>query len=132
MHHTHCPQRHGPYFYASAHERAVEGGAQHAYSRDGKVPVKLDEGWEIAPGDECDREVCWQHKWSSHALVFADGDIAATCICLSGSGSYGREHAERMSRNSRSYPVFKPFLVRQGAVVGATEETYDVLLRRLS
>ncbi len=92
------------------------------------MPVKIDEGWEIAPGDECDRKVCLQHSWSSHALVFADGDAAATSIRLSSSSWYGRQAWKAW----HSRVPFNHFLVRQGAVVSATDETYDVLLRRLS
>ena len=96
------------------------------------MPVKIDEGWEIAPGDECDRKVCLQHSWSSHALVFADGDFAPTSIRLDHRSSYGRQCRERRMKYDSSYPRWQPFVVRQGGMVNATEETYDVLLRLLA
>jgi len=95
--------------------------------------IKLDEGWEIAPGDDHDREVCLKHRWCSHALVFADGDFAPTSIRLSPLSSYGRQYRERMMKIMGStYPRWQPFVVRQGAMVSATEDTYDVLLRLLA
>jgi hypothetical protein len=92
----------------------------------------VDEGWEIAPGDAHDREACLKHRWCSHALVFADGDFAPTSIRLSDPSLYGRQYRERMMKTSSTYPKWQPFIARQGAMVSATEETYDILLRLLA
>jgi hypothetical protein len=92
----------------------------------------VEEGWEIAPGDYRDRKVCLEHPWCSEALVFADGDFAPTSIRSRYRHYYGRQWREKMMKQDPSYPWWQPFVVRQGGMVNATEETYDVLLRLLA
>jgi len=74
-------QRFGPFFYAASHARKVDGGTRGKYARDGEIPVRVDDGWEVAPGDDSDLQVCSQHPWQSDCPVFADGDVAGTSIC---------------------------------------------------
>ena len=49
---------------------------------DGAVPVAVDAGFEVAPGDADDIAVCNQHTWGSYHLVFADGSLCATANTL--------------------------------------------------
>ena len=49
---------------------------------DGTVPVAVDAGFEVAPGDADDIAVCNQHTWGSYHLVFADGSLCATAYTL--------------------------------------------------
>ena len=49
---------------------------------DGAVPVAVDAGFEVAPGDADDIAVCNQHTWGSYHLVFADGSLCATAYTL--------------------------------------------------
>ena len=39
---------------------------------------KLDDGWEPCPADANAINVCAQHSWGAHLLVFADGSTYAT------------------------------------------------------
>jgi hypothetical protein len=74
-------QQFGPFIYASAHWRLVDGGTKGTYAKDGFAPVKLPQGWEIAPGEANDTRVCGAHPWQSSFLVFANGDFAGTSAC---------------------------------------------------
>ncbi len=49
---------------------------------DGTVPVAVDAGFEVAPGDANDIAVCNLHTWGSYHLVFADGSLCATAYTL--------------------------------------------------
>jgi hypothetical protein len=40
---------------------------------DGRKPVHVPAGWDIAPGDADDMRVCGAHVWQTDFLVFADG-----------------------------------------------------------
>ncbi len=42
------------------------------------MPWQLEEGWDIAPGDGDDLQVCRLHPWQSDYLAFADGHFAGT------------------------------------------------------
>jgi len=48
------PQRHNGYIYATAHARDVDGRDR---VKDGCMPVDIDAGFEVAPGDAGDIEV---------------------------------------------------------------------------
>jgi hypothetical protein len=77
------PQLHGSFYYAVAHARIFDLGSRDYYERDGKRFVRLpsEEGWEVAPEDASDVEVCGLHPWQSNFLVFADSDAAGTKAC---------------------------------------------------
>jgi hypothetical protein len=47
---------------------------------DGRVPVDVMPGFEIAPGEACDVEVANAHAWQSYCLIFNDGQGAATAL----------------------------------------------------
>ena len=49
-----------------------------SYAQDGCVPCQVEEGWDIAPGDGDDLQVCRLHPWQSDYLAFADGCFAGT------------------------------------------------------
>ena len=49
--------------------------------QDGKKPVHVPAGWDIAPGDADDMRVCGAHPWQSYYLVFADGYNCGTAMC---------------------------------------------------
>ena len=70
-------QRHKGFIYASAHVRDVDG---QTHIRDGKTPVGIDAGFEVAPGDASDVEVANAHAWGSAALLFGDGKGANSAL----------------------------------------------------
>jgi hypothetical protein len=45
---------------------------------DGKQPLPVPAGWQIAEGDEDDIFVCATYPWQSEHLVFANGDCYGT------------------------------------------------------
>ena len=49
-----------------------------SWAQDGCVPWQVEEGWDIAPGDGDDLQVCRLHPWQSDYLAFADGHFAGT------------------------------------------------------
>jgi hypothetical protein len=59
----------------SLHSHKVDDGT---YVGDGKKPVHVPSGWEIAPGDAHDIRVCGAHPWQSWYLVFSNGDVYGT------------------------------------------------------
>ena len=71
----HLLQRHKGFIYASAHVRDVDG---RTFINDGIIPVDIDAGFEVAPGDASDVEVTNVHVWGSVALLFSDGAVAWT------------------------------------------------------
>jgi hypothetical protein len=52
-----------------------------SYVSDGHEPEKVPDGFEVAPGDKVDMEVCGAHAWQSSWLAFADGQVCGTAIC---------------------------------------------------
>jgi hypothetical protein len=48
--------------------------------KEGYVPVDIDAGFEVAPGDASDIEVANAHAWGSYCLVFSDGKVASTAL----------------------------------------------------
>ncbi len=57
----------------------------HEHPRDSTLHIneggrfrKLDDGWEPCPADANAINVCSQHSWGAHLLVFADGSTYAT------------------------------------------------------
>ena len=48
---------------------------------DGKEPLDVPAGWQIADGSADDAGVCGAHPWQSDFLVFANGDLYATDAC---------------------------------------------------
>jgi hypothetical protein len=50
---------------------------------DGKQPLHVPAGWQIADGTADDIRVCGAHPWQSYWLVFANGDPCGTAACVS-------------------------------------------------
>ena len=73
--------------YASAHVHDVDG---QTVIHDGRTPVGIDAGFEVAPGDASDVEVANAHAWGSHRLVFSDGAVAGSALqpSMKGIASY--------------------------------------------
>ena len=46
--------------------------------QDGKEPLDVPAGWQIADGSADDARVCSAHPWQSTYLVFANGDAYGT------------------------------------------------------
>ena len=65
------------FIYASAHVRDVDG---QNHIEDGWMPVGIDAGFEVAPGDASDVEVANAHAWGSDWLIFGDGAFAASAM----------------------------------------------------
>ena len=72
-------QRHKGFIYASAHVRDVDG---QTVIYDGRTPVGIDAGFEVAPGDASDVEVANAHAWGSEYLIFSDGEVAASALSI--------------------------------------------------
>jgi hypothetical protein len=70
---TPISQCHKGYIYASAHVHCVD---RQLLYWDGRFPVGIDAGFEVAPGDASDVEVANAHDWGSYCLVFSDGAYA--------------------------------------------------------
>ena len=66
-------QRHKGFIYATAHKHDVDG---QTVIKDGKTPVVIDAGFEVAPGDASDVEVANAHAWGSGHLIFSNGAFA--------------------------------------------------------
>ena len=49
--------------------------------KDGKKPVQVPAGWDIAPGDADDLRVCGAHPWQSQWLLCADAYPCGTAMC---------------------------------------------------
>ena len=79
------------FIYTSAHVHDVDG---QTLIGDGRTPVGIDAGFEVAPGDASDIAVANAHAWGSHCLIFSDGTYAesalniATFSFLKGIASY--------------------------------------------
>jgi hypothetical protein len=67
------------FIYASAHVRDVYG---HNQIPDGRTPVGIDAGFEVAPGDASDVEVANAHAWGSWSLIFSDGAVAGSALYI--------------------------------------------------
>ena len=50
---------------------------------DGKQPLPVPAGWQIAEGNADDIRVCAAHPWQSRYLIFANGDHYGTAACHS-------------------------------------------------
>ncbi len=74
-------QRHKGFIYASAHVHDV---GLYGYIQDGKTPVDIDAGFEVAPGDASDIEVANAHAWGSLCLIFSDGAVADSLLSIAG------------------------------------------------
>ena len=48
---------------------------------DGKQPLPVPAGWQIAEGNADDIRVCGTRPWKSFSLVFANGDRYGTSQC---------------------------------------------------
>ena len=72
-------QFHNGYVYASAHVHDVDG---QGWNEDGCTPVDIDCGFEVAPGDASDVEVANAHAWASFYLIFSDGAVAYSALCI--------------------------------------------------
>ena len=47
---------------------------------DGRQPLDVPAGWQIADGSADDARVCGAHPWQSRYLVFANGDVYGTAV----------------------------------------------------
>ena len=65
--------------YASAHVHDVDG---QTVIHDGRTPVGIDAGFEVAPGDASDVEVANAHAWGSGSLIFSDGAWAFSALSI--------------------------------------------------
>ncbi len=72
------PQRDGAYWFMTLHKHKVDGRTR---VEDGKQPLELFAGWEVAPFDDDSVRVCGAHAWQSDWLVFASGHMCGTAIC---------------------------------------------------
>ncbi len=72
------PQRDGTNLYMTLHCHTVDVGT---LVEDGKKPLHVPTGWQIAAGDADDARVCGAHPWQSICLVFANGDAYGTSMC---------------------------------------------------
>ena len=70
-------QRHKGFIYASAHVHDVDG---QTVIEDGRTPVGIDSGFEIAAGDASDIEVANAHAWGRLSLIFSDGTAAGSAL----------------------------------------------------
>jgi hypothetical protein len=59
------------------HKHKVDG--RHIVEDGGKL-FRVPDGWQIAPGDDQDTQVCGAHAWESNCLVFANGDFCGTAL----------------------------------------------------
>ena len=50
--------------------------------KEGYVPVDIDAGFEVAPGDASDIEVANAHAWGSDGLIFSDGKRAGSALFI--------------------------------------------------
>ncbi len=64
--------------YMTLHRHKVDDSTT---VEDGKQPVHVPAGWQIADGNADDCRVCRAHPWQSHCLVFANGDVCGTAAC---------------------------------------------------
>ncbi len=71
-------QRDGPYIYITLHSHNVDA---RTLVLDGRKPVHVPSGWEIAPGDAHDIRACAAHPWQSYYLIFSNGDYYGTAMC---------------------------------------------------
>jgi hypothetical protein len=62
----------------SLHSHKVD---DRTFVGDGRKPVHVPSGWEIAPGDADDIRVCGAHPWQSGYLIFSNGDVYGTALC---------------------------------------------------
>ncbi len=46
--------------------------------QDGRQPLHVPAGWQIADGTADDIRVCGAYPWQSHGLVFANGNVYGT------------------------------------------------------
>jgi hypothetical protein len=70
---------------------------------DGKKPVHVPVGWQIAAGDADDARVCGAHPWQSICLVFANGDAYGTAMC---DPSFIGRYPQRSCEKSMEYSIF--------------------------
>ena len=78
-------QRHKGFIYATAHVHDVD---EQTFIQDGRTPVGIDAGFEVAPGDASDVEVANAHGWGSYCLIFSDGEVAASALNIALYPSY--------------------------------------------
>ena len=76
-------QRHNGFISASAHVCDVDG---QTLIKDGRTPVAIDAGFEVAPGDASDIEVANAHAWECYCLIFSDGTAAGSALYPSHKG----------------------------------------------
>jgi hypothetical protein len=50
--------------------------------QDGRTPVGIGAGFEIALGDASDVEVANAHAWGSYCLIFSDGAAASSALWI--------------------------------------------------
>jgi hypothetical protein len=72
-------QRHKGFIYATAHVHDVD---EQTFIQDGRTPVGIDAGFEVAPGDASDIEVANAHAWGSNTLIFSNGEGAASAVLI--------------------------------------------------
>jgi hypothetical protein len=70
-------QRHKRFIYATAHKHDVDG---QTVITDGKTPVIIDAGFEVAPASDTGIEVANSRMWGCLGLVFSDGAVAGSAL----------------------------------------------------
>jgi hypothetical protein len=72
---TRVPQRDGGNLYMTLHMHRVD---DHKKVRDGRQPLDVPAGWQIANPIADDIRVCGAHPWQSHCLVLDNGGAYGT------------------------------------------------------
>ncbi len=102
---------------------------------DGRTPVDIDDGFEVAPGDASDVEVANAHTWGSAYLVFADGRHAATSLVITqvpDAMGIAQSCSSQLSTDTEKTgkKIKASNLRRDGARVSTRYNYEDVLLRK--
>jgi hypothetical protein len=70
---------------------------------DGREPLDVPAGWQIADGSDDDARVCAAHPWQSDFLVFANGEAYGTAAnpSVRGNAQFALQH-KNLQKNSKS------------------------------
>jgi hypothetical protein len=124
------PQRDGSNLYMTLHAHKVD---DRTLVEDGKQPVHVPSGWEIAPGDVHDIRVCGAHPWQIKYLVFSNGDAYETAMSYRSSDAGATLSLSKnliFSRLKIGKKWSSGYLIQDEQGARATWDGYDVLLRR--
>jgi hypothetical protein len=119
--------RYGAYVYATLHARRVNDGFNPSCAQDGKRLCEVPFGWDVAPGDVDDSNVCGAHPWHSSKLVFADGVECSTYLA---DRPYRGARSDLHKRFSESSEHTVAASMRVDSKMRAWIGTFDILLRK--